>query len=119
MRRIWFKAKCLSDGSWVAGNFCHRATGDYIIVGECRFAIDPDTVCQLTGMEDVGGDEVWEKDIVVGCFEDYGIEKEYEVVYVVKNGAFAFKSLDDGEIYYGVDSFAIIGNKFDRKEGEG
>lgn len=118
IRNIKFKAKCLSDGKWLKGNFVHRATGDYIVLGECRFSVDPNTVCQFTGLKDKDGNDVWEHDFLVSpCLKG-------EIIF--NNGCFRIKK-DDGSSYPfttliiidgKIDYCCVVGNKFDRKDGE-
>ena len=116
MRSIWFKAKCLSDGSWVAGNFCHRATGDYIILGECMFAIDPETVCQFTGLRDNNGVDVYENDII----QDHEFGDKGTVVWNDITCGFIEEASHDGiSLLVKCMGWCVVGNKFDRKEGEG
>ena len=85
MREILFKAKRKNwrelpkEDWWVEGSYHHQTDyyGDpcdkhYIIDGTTtdmegygeHCEIDPETICQLTGLTDVNGKRIWENDIV-------------------------------------------------------
>ena len=125
---IKFKAKRLDNGKWVKGSLIRSTAGikerayivdnfssmsDYSIIG-----IDPETVCQYTGLKDKEGMDIFENDILYD--KDSGIAS-----------AIKWKRHVCGYVYEKVGMFAtvhvyachtgflkIIGNKFDRKEGE-
>lgn len=127
---IKFKAKRLDNGEWVSGSLVRSTAGikerpyivdsfssmsDYSIVG-----VDPSSVCQFTGLKDEDGTEIWEHDILKN------LPMTNEVTF--RNGSFIiiedydddiveiplFNCVLEGNICY----LKVIGNKFDRKEGE-
>lgn len=72
-------------------------------------------------MRDCEGKEIWEGDIVRDNYDLLCVDNFYEVVYIEEEGAFAFKSLDkvdNYEPFVNLFEAYVVGNKFDRKEGE-
>lgn len=73
-RVIKFRARCEKEsryaGEWVEGSLVQCADGTSLIISaqsdNCQsiYHVDPETVCQFTGVEDDYGNELYEHDYV-------------------------------------------------------
>lgn len=66
-REILFKGKRVDNGEWVEGFLLKdRSLGNYITegLGASGIEVQPDTVCQFTGLLDKNGNKIFEGDIV-------------------------------------------------------
>lgn len=134
MREILFKAKRKDNGEWAEGYYLrdqyHRSGKDIIFYRKDsdRFTvytdiIDPETLCQFTGLCDKNGKKIWENDIVnhngeyapvkfgryCSCF-DYG---NYNFGFYVD---FPEKTFYRKELGYWCRKVKIAGNVFDNPE---
>ena len=74
MREILFKAKRIDNGEWVEGYYQKRydllGNEEHLIFHADSYTvweyaeIDPETLCQFTGMTDKNGVRIWKNDIV-------------------------------------------------------
>ena len=143
MREILFRAKRIDNGEWVSGYYvydyahnahfifknqfvCPNCINDRRIdYSVCDYEIDPDTLCQYTGLKDKNGNRIWENDIVVckqyidGNFIDYHIEFGF---VEMKHGAYGLHR-DRPDAYYRPFKdwledyeYEVLGNIFDNPE---
>ena len=128
MREILFKAKRLDNGEWVEGYYFQRPndpTGEkHYIVTVCKcqwYEIDPNTLCQFTGLTDKDGNKIWENDIVdvSGCWWASTDITRHLVEWNETLTGFSPFFVDynsDCCIYYYSEDSKVIGNKFDNFE---
>lgn len=136
MREILFRAKRIDNGEWQEGYlfddgmvetkhyfvgwicvepYKGTACDTWTITGIDFCEIDPETICQYTGLKDKNGNRIWENDIVSGYFNHkkitgfikYGSNAVY---YIEREGSYGIH-LDNSE-----DWLEVIGNIFDNPE---
>lgn len=125
MRQIKFKAKRLDNGEWVEGDLKHSTS--YVGIGYPSSAfpevpivhrVDPETVCQFTGLKDCEGNEIWENDILLNVTDD-----SPDGTVVFRYGAFCLPAKNDRDFCVALtyllsnkkvlNRFKVVGNKFD------
>lgn len=86
-REILFKAKRADNGEWVEGyyfgvgekhmilNFSTDESGTY----HNMYEIDPETLCQYTGLTDKNGNKIWENDIIKYHFGEQTAPIKYDI----------------------------------------
>lgn len=152
MREILFKAKRISDGKWVEGYYIYHIKRTICPIGDIvkpedeqhaimcdgfsawnmprdtvHFDIDPNTLCQFTGLKDKDGNKIWENDIVHFhetqddiCVIRYG---EYNnntqnrhIGFYTDWQTFDFIFRQDLGFWIREREFEVIGNVFDNPE---
>lgn len=129
-REILFKAKRTDNGEWVEGYYVKyqpcASRPEYVhgIVPTYASAlymikIDPDTLCQYTGLTDKNGKKIWENDICEMVYN--GVVYVYVIVW--DKTELDFKGTN-GKENYGrnfeylgcCEEIEVIGNIFDNPE---
>ena len=147
MREILFKAKRTDNGEWVEGFYCKRKNycfdnrtdelktvimTEFSSGGFVCYEVNPDTLCQYTGLKDKNGRKIWEGDIVHLFGKDTISSYDWKAVVEFGNPnslySWGYQLKPIGHFEYNTDILCwvcmeeaniyceVIGNIFDNKE---
>ena len=128
--RYLFKAKRKDNGEWIQGNLIIDETDDLkcfigYIMGTDEDGIphdidvvlvDPDTICQCTGLKDKNGKLIWENDIVSYCD---CTKEDYVIAWEQNKACFEYQEYSCSMMNFDELSgceVEVIGNIFDNPE---
>ena len=135
-REILFKAKRKDNGEWVEGSLiiaegsvayiirskskAFIPKGESIICSAECYEINPDTLCQYTGLTDKNGRKIWENDIVQAWSEGSNaigkVIRRVDGLYIMYP---AYQKKEFWGLYpneNGKTTVKVIGNIFDNPE---
>ena len=142
MRTIKFKSKSVDSGKWVEGYYYEECDNTYIIKDRQKDSIlnrneevliDPDTVCQFTGLLDKNGKDIYDGDVLRSDKYPYSIRYKGRENYfgliewnkneaafcivTIKDPKSSIKGIFDGISDYisqsSLQDFEVIGNIHD------
>lgn len=132
MRENLFKAKKWDNGEWIEGYFVKIkdvTEHNLILTGELSkgaytdfigYEVDPETLCQFTGLCDKNGKRIWENDILMAhSDESYPENVTYETIEWGVAGWVTHEANSVGRQYldeFDLEHFEVVGNIFDNKE---
>lgn len=128
MREILFKGKRTDNGEWVEGFYSNElyANKHYISAWYYgsyaelqKFEVDPETVGQFVGDNDVNNKKVFEGDIIAeNVYRNryVVIFKENAFCYAINNKGGYWEAFADGEYGMTLADFEVIGNIHDNPE---
>lgn len=145
-REILFKAKRKDNGKWVEGYYCkldettycisedyerHPVPTHHYILYETmtdwglpnrflQFEIDPDTLCQYTGLTDKNGKKIWENDIVKANLDESYPEDITYIKILWNECGFCVNENCSTDIWtlekWDAEHFQVCGNIFDNPD---
>lgn len=137
MREILFKAKQIDNGEWIEGSlidldidsgYCYivqpykKASILPIIflITDRMKLVDPETLCQFTGLCDKNGNKIWENDILMAHLdESYPENVTYETVEWNVAGWVGRETDSIVRQYldkFDLEHYEVVGNIFDNPE---
>ena len=135
MREILFRGKRMDNGEWVEGYYVKAldmydkeihtifdtATTFYSFGETSGFElIDPETICQYTGLIDKNGKKIWEGDILEAHLDEFfpdDVTRE-KVIWHENGWRTQETGCDDKEYLdeFDAENFEVVGNLYDNPE---
>ena len=122
MREILFRGKRTDNGDWHEGEDIMRNTirGKVCLakIGEDWISVDPETICQFTGLYDKNGKKIFEGDIVkIPLYESIHEQVIAVVAWDIRKAVFYLhgKRVKTDFYHYFGDDCEVIGNIHDKK----
>lgn len=129
MREILFKAKRIDNGEWVEGCLVIDHSRSNLfgyrmqpVESGVLYAppINPETLCQFTGLCDKNGKKIWENDILMAHLdESHPEDAAYETVEWSVAGWVGHETGSIGGQYldkFDLEHYEVVGNIFDNPE---
>ena len=135
MREILFRGKRIDNGEWVEGYYVkaldmydkeiHAIFDTMTIFYACGETsgfelVDPETICQYTGLTDKNGKKIWEGDILEGHLDDKFPEDVTRIKVIWHESG--WKTEEPGCVdkeyldEFDTENFEVVGNVFDNPE---
>lgn len=134
--RYLFRGKRIDNGEWVHGylfddgfengrvfiggivieKYNGTACDDWNVTGINFYEIDPNTICQCTGLKDKNGNLIWENDIVSYCD---CTKEDYVIAWEQNKACFEYQEYSCSMMNFDELSgceVEVIGNIFDNPE---
>ena len=128
-REILFKEKRKDNGKWVEGYYrripCMGMLEHYIMPRNPKnrmeqYAIDPDTICQYTGLVDKNGKKIWENDILKANLDESYPEDITYIKILWNECGFCVNENYSTDIWtlekWDAEHFQVCGNIFDNPD---
>lgn len=123
--RYLFRGKRIDNGKWIQGYLYGIWERRYILWGMTNdipnmVEVDPETVCQCTGLQDKNGELIWENDILMAYLdEDHPEDVTYAKVELNGFGWILQENNSEDQEYlddFVMENYEVCGNTIDNPE---